>query len=80
MRSILALLVALLVVIVAVSAQTSQPAEPLPCYKEKCSKLIDVLKECNINVDPQSGNINFPANANADTDKCLCKQPVINAY
>ncbi|KAK3822872.1 MAG: hypothetical protein J3Q66DRAFT_330313 [Benniella sp.] len=76
----LVLLVTLLVALVAVAGQ-QQPETPLPCYQEKCSPLINVLQECKITVDVTSGNINFPVvDATADTDKCLCKQSIVNAY
>ncbi|KAG0205366.1 hypothetical protein BGX28_003031 [Mortierella sp. GBA30] len=81
--SSLPLLATLLVAIVVVSAQDQQqPETPLPCYQEKCTPLIDALKECQITVDRSNGNINFPAasNATAETDKCLCKQSIVNAY
>ncbi|KAG0311468.1 hypothetical protein BGZ99_010133 [Dissophora globulifera] len=84
MRSNITLLAtALVIALVAVSTVSAQqPGTPLPCYQEKCGPLIDVLKECQITVDPATGNINFPvaSNATADTDKCLCKQPIVNAY
>ncbi|KAF9958807.1 hypothetical protein BGZ72_010869 [Mortierella alpina] len=76
-------LLATLLVAVAVSAQqTTQPETPLPCYQEKCTPLIDALKECQITIDTATGNINFPVavNSTAETDKCLCKQSIVNAY
>ncbi|KAG0351320.1 hypothetical protein BGZ54_003319 [Gamsiella multidivaricata] len=79
--SSLALLVAVLVALVAtVSAQ--QPETALPCYQEKCTPLINVLKDCQITVDPSTGNINFPvaSNTTTETDKCICKQSVVDAY
>ncbi|KAF8982111.1 hypothetical protein BGZ46_001791 [Entomortierella lignicola] len=82
MRSFtLATLFVALVAVSTVSAQT-QPSSALPCYEASCTPLINVLQECQITVDPTTGNINFPvvANTTADTDKCLCKQTVVNAY
>ncbi|KAG0260047.1 hypothetical protein BG011_002156 [Mortierella polycephala] len=79
----LALLVAFVALSSTVSAQEQpQPETPLPCYQEACSPLIEVLKECKVTVDLSTGNINFPvaSNATAETDKCLCKQPIIDAY
>ncbi|KAF9366844.1 hypothetical protein BGX34_003944 [Mortierella sp. NVP85] len=75
----LVLLVTLLVALVAVAGQ--QPETPLPCYQEKCSPLINVLQECKITVDAATGNINFPVvDAGTETDKCLCKQSIVDAY
>ncbi|KAF9090650.1 hypothetical protein BGX23_005823 [Mortierella sp. AD031] len=81
MRTSTALLATLLLVAAAsVSAQeTTQPEAPLPCYQETCSPLISALSECQIAVDSATGNINFPVGADT-TDKCLCKQFVIDAY
>ncbi|KAF8941639.1 hypothetical protein EDD21DRAFT_369480 [Dissophora ornata] len=78
----LALLATLLVALVAVSTVSAQTETPLPCYQDKCTPLIDALKECQITVDSTTGNINFPvaSNTTADTDKCLCKQSIVNAY
>ncbi|KAF9557992.1 hypothetical protein EC968_007318 [Mortierella alpina] len=78
--SSLPLLVTLLVAVVAVSAQ--QPEAPLPCYQEKCTPLVDALKECQITVNTATGDINFPvtSNSTAETDKCLCKQSIVDAY
>ncbi|KAF9937763.1 hypothetical protein KVV02_001636 [Mortierella alpina] len=77
----LPLLVTLLVAVVAVSAQ-QQPETPLPCYQEKCTPLVDALKECQITVNTATGDINFPVatNSTAETDKCLCKQSIVDAY
>ncbi|GJJ74928.1 hypothetical protein EMPS_07286 [Entomortierella parvispora] len=63
-----------------VSAQ--QPETPLPCYQASCSNLISVLQECSITVDASTGNINFPvaSNTTSTTDKCLCKQSIVDAY
>ncbi|KAF9414025.1 hypothetical protein BGZ76_004944 [Entomortierella beljakovae] len=82
MRSSSTILATLFVALVAVSTVSAQqPETPLPCYQEKCTPLIDVLKECQITVDPATGNINFPVVANTtETDKCLCKQPIVDAF
>ncbi|KAF9359876.1 hypothetical protein BGX26_011166 [Mortierella sp. AD094] len=83
MRSSITLLATLFVALVAVSTVSAQqPETPLPCYQDKCTPLISALKDCQITVDPTTGNINFPvvANTTADTDKCLCKQPIVDAY
>ncbi|KAF9918264.1 hypothetical protein BX616_009727 [Lobosporangium transversale] len=66
-----------------VSAQeVQQPETPAPCYQEKCTPLIEILKECKINVDPTTGDITFPVadDTKNETDKCLCKQSIVNAY
>ncbi|KAF9116645.1 hypothetical protein BGX27_000564 [Mortierella sp. AM989] len=82
MRSSITLLATFIALVAVSTVSAQQPETPLPCYQEKCTALIDVLKECEITVDPTTGNINFPvvANTTAETDKCLCKQPVVNAY
>ncbi|KAF9948222.1 hypothetical protein BGZ70_002308 [Mortierella alpina] len=79
--SSLPLLVTLLVAVVAVSAQ-QQPETPLPCYHEKCTPLVDSVKECQITVDTNTGDINFPVadNSTAATDKCLCKQAIVDLF
>ncbi|KAG0045809.1 hypothetical protein BGZ83_008977 [Gryganskiella cystojenkinii] len=81
MRTSITLLAIAALAASSASAQT-QPEQPLPCYEAQCSNLITVLKECSITVDATTGNINFPvaANTTATTDKCLCKQPVVDAY
>ncbi|KAF8977491.1 hypothetical protein BGZ46_007342 [Entomortierella lignicola] len=65
-----------------VSAQSNGTGSTPPCYQASCGPLIDLLKECQITVDPTTGNINFPvvANTTATTDKCLCTQSIVNAY
>ncbi|KAG0280889.1 hypothetical protein BGZ95_008186 [Linnemannia exigua] len=84
MRTSTALLATLLVSIATVSAQVAnpQPETALPCYKESCSSLITALSECQITIDEATGNINFPVTADpaGTTDKCLCKQPIVDAY
>ncbi|KAF9923152.1 hypothetical protein FBU30_006754 [Linnemannia zychae] len=83
MRATTALLATLLVAVATVSAQdaTTQPETALPCYEQSCTPLISVLAECQITVDATTGNINFPVTGDTSaTDKCLCKQPVVNAY
>lgn len=64
------------------AAAESSSSPVLPCYQASCSTLIDQLKACQVALDPSSGNLNFPvqANTSATTDKCLCKQSIINAY
>ncbi|KAF9109152.1 hypothetical protein BGX27_007946 [Mortierella sp. AM989] len=63
------------------TAQSDQ-STTLPCYQTSCSPLIDLLKECQITVDSSTGNVNFPVQPNTTitTDKCLCKQIIVNAY
>ncbi|KAG0376346.1 hypothetical protein BGX24_007877 [Mortierella sp. AD032] len=79
-----ALLATLLVAVATVSAQEAnpQPETALPCYKASCDPLISVLAECQITVDGTTGNINFPVTADTagTTDKCLCKQSIVDAY
>ncbi|KAI1316637.1 hypothetical protein EDD11_009672 [Mortierella claussenii] len=70
-----------LVALVTVSVSAQQPETPLPCYQEKCTPLINALKECQITIDSSTGNTDFPVtNSTVDTDKCLCKQSIIDAY
>ncbi|KAH7029982.1 hypothetical protein BKA57DRAFT_228624 [Linnemannia elongata] len=60
-----------------------QPEEtPLACYQPSCTPLISLLQDCKISIDPSTGNINFPVEANTTgtTDKCLCTQKIVNAY
>ncbi|KAG0246744.1 hypothetical protein B0O80DRAFT_445706 [Mortierella sp. GBAus27b] len=80
MRNSILLLATLLVALVVVSAQTQTP---LPCYEEKCNPLISVLKDCQITVDTSGDKIkiSFPNTTTpADTDKCICKQSIVDAY
>ncbi|KAG0290163.1 hypothetical protein BGZ97_006250 [Linnemannia gamsii] len=85
MRTSTALLATLLVAVATVSAQepsASQPEKPLPCYEQTCRPLINALAECKITVDTTTGNINFPStpDPSGTTDKCLCKQSIVDAY
>ncbi|KAF9905490.1 hypothetical protein EC991_001599 [Linnemannia zychae] len=87
MHSQTSFLILLLLAFIAtlVSAQEQQPQQPeeaLACYQSGCSTLIGLLKECKVTVEPTTGNINFPVEANttATTDKCLCTQQIVNAY
>ncbi|KAF9131435.1 hypothetical protein BGW39_001815 [Mortierella sp. 14UC] len=85
MRTSTAFLATLLVAVATVSAQdanTPRPETPLPCYEQSCSPLISALSECQITIDAASGNINFPVTADTQgtTDKCLCKQSIVDAY
>ncbi|KAF9544834.1 hypothetical protein EC957_011655 [Mortierella hygrophila] len=84
MRTSTALLATLLVAVATVSAQdaSTQPETPLPCYEQTCSPLISALSECQITIDSATGNINFPVTADTSgtTDKCLCKQSIVDAY
>ncbi|KAF9923328.1 hypothetical protein FBU30_006625 [Linnemannia zychae] len=63
-------------------SSAQQPEEALPCYQSQCSSLITLLRDCKVTVDPSTGNINFPVEANTTvtTDKCLCTQKIVNAY
>ncbi|KAG0288309.1 hypothetical protein BGZ96_007887 [Linnemannia gamsii] len=85
MRTSTALLATLLVAVATVSAQDAaapQPEKPLACYEQTCTPLISALSECQITVDATTGNINFPktADTSGTTDKCLCKQAIVDAY
>ncbi|KAF9430274.1 hypothetical protein BGZ76_000895, partial [Entomortierella beljakovae] len=79
MRSFSILLLSLALLALFVSAQQSTQ---LPCYQASCSPLIELLKGCQISVDPATGNINFPTQANTTetTDKCLCNQKIVDAF
>ncbi|KAF9185047.1 hypothetical protein BGZ51_002989, partial [Haplosporangium sp. Z 767] len=73
------------ITIAPASAQSHSPARsPLLCYRVSCFPLIDMLKECQVAIDPLSGNLTFPLQSTGIfvdiTDKCLCKQAIIDAY
>ncbi|KAF9129840.1 hypothetical protein BGW39_003780 [Mortierella sp. 14UC] len=80
--SFLILLLLAFIATLASAQQQQQPEEALACYQSGCSSLIGLLQECNVTVEPTTGNINFPVETNttATTDKCLCTQKIVNAY
>ncbi|KAF9094312.1 hypothetical protein BGX29_009541 [Mortierella sp. GBA35] len=52
------------------------------CFQTSCKSLFQLLQTCNITIEPSTGNMRIPVDevTHSKTDRCLCKQPVVDAY